>query len=192
MPWGDYGDTLFSGFLDEIDHNYNDLDIPKLERVGPYMPELYTTTGRNLVLVDYVKDLIERNNIKGVTGYRSVEKKKIVNIDWKYWDKDSKLPLVYPKSGEPADYIFKGKHDVDLANNMPNVWAIDLQTKYEMVKLSDKIDSINYTDIAFKEEPELDLFIPLNMGFVIASEFFKNLIEVNNIETVRFIKLQIL
>ena len=48
MPWGDYGDTLFSGLLKVLDEHYDDLEIPEIERAGPYFPDIYMANSQRV------------------------------------------------------------------------------------------------------------------------------------------------
>lgn len=188
MPWGDYGNILFSGFLKVMDRNYNDLEVPELQRSGPYIPEFYIANSRNIIVTDLVKHILEQSNIKGINKFKHIIKKKIVNIDWQSWDKD-KEPLFYPDSGEPEDYILKGKHSEQIATSMPNVWELEVAEAYNLSKVSGKRDKITYSHLALIEEPQLDIFLPTNMLFVIVSERFKSLLENNDIRTLRFIEI---
>lgn len=190
MPWGDYGNMLFSGLLNVMDEDYNDLDVPELERTGPYIPDIYIANRHNIVVVEFVRNLIEKSEISGIKGFRYVLKKKIVNINWQTWDKNKKDPFFYPKSKEPEDYILKGKNDNQLANLMPKVWELDIIQKYELEKIKDEPDNIAYSDLALKDTPELDIFYPKNMLFVVVSEKFKSLLISNEIKSLNFIELK--
>lgn len=76
MPWGDYGNTLFRGFLNVMDKNFHDLETPELERTGPYIPEIYIANTRDLVISNRVKNLFEVYGITGIESYREIKKKK--------------------------------------------------------------------------------------------------------------------
>lgn len=190
MPWGDYGNILFSGLLNVMDKDYYDLEVPELERTGPYIPDIYIANRRNVVAVEFVKNLIEKNKITGIKEFKSVTKKKIVNINWQTWDKNKKDPLFYPKSKEPEDYILKGENDKQLADLMPEVWELDIIQKYELEKIKEEPDNIGYSDLALKNTPELDIFYPKNMLFVVVSEKFKSLLMSNEIKSLNYIELK--
>ena len=66
MPWGDYGNTLFEGLLSVMDENYEITEVHKIERTAPYIPEIYTTFSRYIVVREDIKDLLLNNDIKGI------------------------------------------------------------------------------------------------------------------------------
>jgi hypothetical protein len=189
MPWGDYGDILFSGLLTVMDADFNTLKYPELERTGPYIPEIYIANSRNIVVTDTIKQIIEQNDISGITEFRHIVKKKIVNIDWRSWNK-SEAPLFIPKSNEPEDYILKGENSLDLFDSMPDIWELKIVKDYNVTKISDKIDRVNYSHLLLETKPLFDIFTPQNVLIIIVSEKLKNIFETNNIDTLRYIKLQ--
>lgn len=190
MPWGDYGRILFTGLLTVLDDNFNDLDIPEIERTGAYVPEIYIANTRNIVLVDTIKKNIEESDITGIVRFKKVLKKKIVNINWESWDLNDKSPLFYPKSKEPEDYILKGKNDEQLSLSMPNMWELDVVRKHKLKRISDKPDNVNFSDLVLTETPKLDIFLAENMLFIIVSEKFKELIISNKLDTLEFTELK--
>ena len=82
MPWGDYGNILFRGFLNVMDEEFHDLVTPELERTGPYVPDIYIANTRDLVIRDEVKIILEECGVTGIESYREIKKKKIVRLDW--------------------------------------------------------------------------------------------------------------
>ncbi len=186
MPWGDYGNILFSGLLTVMDKNYNDIEIHKIERVGINIPEIFTANSTNLVVSQDVMDLIVVNKIKGIKKQHNTEFLKIVNIDWENWDFSASDPLVYPKSGDPFDYIEEGLHDENLKIKIKKEYfSLDLETqpKVTFKDLQKSIKVLNYI-------PEFDLF-KAGKGYIIASEKFKIALEEKNIKTLKFIKIEI-
>jgi hypothetical protein len=189
MPWGDYGNTLFRGFLNVMDKNYNDLEIPTIERTGPFVPEIYIANSRDLVVSEKVRKIFEENKITGILNYKKIEVKKIVNIDWQKWDKN-KDPEFFPKNDEPENYIIKGKHDENLVKSIPSLSNPIIVKKGKLNIISDKLDSINFTDLDIKDKIEEDIFTPTNMLYLIVSEKFKNQLETNDINDLQFIELK--
>lgn len=189
MPWGDYGNILFSGLLTVLDHNYDDLEYPEIERVGPYFPDIYIVNSCNLIITDRVKTLLDSLPIRGIAGYRKAVVKKIVNIDWQSWDFDSKDPLFYPKGNSPENYILKGENSLPLMKEKPEAWELLLSKECKMKQISSSQDHIAYTNLALSSYPELDIFQPENMLFVVVSERFKEFIEQEGIFTLNFIEL---
>lgn len=190
VSWGDYGDALCYGYLNTMDDNFELIDYPELERTGPYVPELYKANSVDLLLIESLKKLLEHHNIKGVEKYVKVVKKKIVKINWEKWDSNSSDPEFYPDSGEPEDYIYEGIHNEEIAKKMPEIYYAEItNTQNTLVKIDNAIDDEKYTSYKFVENTELDIFIPLNVLFIVVSEKFKNIIEKANIDTVRFLQL---
>lgn len=105
MPWGDYGDMLFSGLLKVLDEHYDDLEIPEIQRAGPYFPDIYMANTCNIIVTDREKTLLESSDISGISGYRRAIVKKMVDIDWQSWNLDSEDPLFYPKGKSSINYI---------------------------------------------------------------------------------------
>lgn len=192
MPWGDYGNTLFSGLLKILDKDYEELDFPELQRTGPYIPEIFIANSRNLILKDDIKKGIEKAEILGIKKFKKVLKKKIVDIDWHTWDLDAKEPKYYPESGEPENYILKKKNDFSLINSTPELWELDMIQEHTICKVSQQIDNIGYTDIALMESPKYDIFSPRNMNFIIISEKLKQLFEDSQVTTLQYIKIKII
>lgn len=188
MPWGDYGYVLFTGLLNVMDSNLNILEFPELERTGPYIPAIYIANSRNVIITDEIKQIIEQNDISGVTKFCHVVKKKIVDINWESWDK-SHGPLFIPESNEPEDYILKGQNNIDLLQSTPDIWELKVVRKYNLTKISDKFDSINYTHLTMNIKPQFDIFMPQNILVVIISEKLKNILEAHNINTLRYVEM---
>lgn len=189
MPWGDYGDILFSGLLNVLDSNYNDLEYPEIERVGPYFPEIYIVNSCNLIVTDRVKTLLESSTIRGISGYRKAIVKKIVNIDWRSWDFNSKKPLFYPRGNSPENYILKGENSLTLIQEKPSFWELLPAKGCKIKKISSSEDYITYTNLALSSYPGLDVFQPENMLFIVVSERFKELLEQEEILTLDFVEL---
>ncbi|WP_158978792.1 hypothetical protein [Cellulophaga sp. L1A9] len=184
MPWGDYGDILFSGLLTVMDDDYNDIDIHEIERTGSYIPEIYCVNSTNLVLSENVKIVLLKNNITGIDKFHYTIFKKIVNIDWKSWNQKHEDPAFFPETGEPIDYIEDGEDDTNLHNELSVFYSIKIkEATIDLIKSEDSIYKL--------ENPiDIDLFIPSNMNRIIVSEKFKKVIESEGIDTLKFIEIQ--
>ena len=189
MPWGDYGDMLFSGLLKVLDEHYDDLEIPEIERAGPYFPDIYMANTSNIIVTDRVKTLLESSDISGITGYRRAIVKKMVDIDWQSWDLDSEDPLFYPKGNSPINYIRQGANSEDLIRSTPQAWELLVDRVGEINKVSDARDYIGYSNLALVSSPSIDIFQPKNMLFIVVSERFKAFIEREKISTLSFVEL---
>jgi hypothetical protein len=187
MPWGDYGNTLFRGFLNVMDKNYNDLEIPTIERTGPFVPEIYIANSRDLVVSDKVRQIFEDNQISGILNYKKIGIKKIVNIDWQKWDKN-RDPEFFPKNDEPENYILKGKHDENLVKFIPSLYNPIIQERKILKVVSDKKDYQNFTHLELNEKLNEDIICS---GLrLIVSEKFKNLLETDDINDIQYIELK--
>ena len=178
------------GYLSTMDEDYNDLEIPELERTGPYIPSLYIVNSRDVLLVEPTKNFIQNSDIRGIKRYVKTLKKHIVEIEWKDWSFDTE-PRFYPESGEPEDYILEGKHDKQLAKRMPEVFLLDVEEKCNLKKTNNRNIIGDYCDIVIEGEPNLDIFTPTNMLYVVVSDRFKNTIEQTNVNSVVFFEIKI-
>ena len=191
MPWGDYGAMLFSGLLKVLDEHYDDLEIPEIERTGPYFPDIYMANTSNIIVTDRVKTLLESSDISGITGYRRAIVKKMVDINWQSWDLDSEDPLFYPKGNSPINYIRQGANSEDLMRSAPQAWELLVGRDGEIKKLSDTRDYLDFSNLVLASSPSIDIFQPKNMLFIVVSERFKAFIEREKISTLSFVELSI-
>jgi len=123
MPWGDYGDTLYTGFAYR-----NKNDILCLERAGTFVPPIYEVALNILIVTDETKQKLEDSGLKGFT-FSKAAIKKVVDIDWMSWDFEADEPTLYPHGGEPENYIKNRKHNVALADKVPMVWEVTMDNK---------------------------------------------------------------
>jgi hypothetical protein len=196
MPWGDYGDALCYGYLNEMDEKFlNVIEIPELERTGPYIPPLYVANDVNILAIESVKNILQNSNMKGIKKCVKVIKKQIVEIKWQEWLGDDE-PNFYPESGEPEDYIWGRKHNEELAKSMPEVFYFEIEKRHSLKQISDTVDCDHCTnfalEISLEEEGDLDIFCPLNKLYIVVSEKFKILMEQIGIDTIKFIHLKVL
>ena len=189
MPWGDYGNMLFSGLLKVLDEHYDDLEIPEIERTGPYFPDIYMANTSNIIVTGRVKTLLESSDISGITGFRRAIVKKMVDIDWQSWDLDSEDPLFYPKGNSPINYIRQGANSQDLIRSAPQVWELLVGRDGEIKKLSDTRDYLDFSNLVLASSPSIDIFQLKNMLFIVVSERFKAFIEREKISTLSFVEL---
>ncbi|MFJ1430570.1 hypothetical protein ACILE2_07155 [Capnocytophaga canimorsus] len=191
MPWGDYGNILFEGLLNVMDKNYNITEIHSIERVAPYIPEIYKTHFGFLVIREDIYKILKDNGITGIEKLHKAEFKKLVEIDWQSWDLEAPNPKIKPRGGEPINYINGRKHNEKLLENIKHQY-FSLELKEENFKrifetISDKPDYENYTDVLLiSEKVKYDIFIG---GAIVVSEKFKNVIEKYTDNCLRFIPL---
>ena len=117
VPWGDYGDTLQNGLVE------NQRGQLFLDHTGPYLPPILFST-EYVVVEDDLKNALLRSHLTGL-NFKFVNKRKIVPLAWHRWDKSLHEPKERPKSGEPEDYLIKGKHCADTASYLPDVWSLE-------------------------------------------------------------------
>lgn len=187
MPWGDYGNTLFEGLLNPMDDDYNLVDIHKIERTAPYIPEIYCANSTNIVVNQEVRVLLENNNITGIEKYHDTEIIKLVNIDWQSWDFNSEDPKFYPETGEPIDYIEDGENDEKLLIGLSVFFSLKIKEECSLKRME---KPQNQSVLTLIGTPTVDIFIPTNMGYILVSEKFKKIIESKNIDTLKFIEIQ--
>jgi len=191
MPWGDYGEALCYGYLNEMTEDYiAQLDVPELERTGPYIPMLYIVNFTKLIAVEAIKNILCDGNIMGIKKVVEPLKKHIVEIEWKEWDLNSENPLFFPSSGEPEDYIWEGAHDEKIAKNMPIVFCLEIEKNCSLEQISDIDDSDNYAELVLVGEPSLDIFCPENRLYVIISERLKTVLETSGVDSLVFIEVE--
>lgn len=190
MSWGDYGAILFRGFLKVMDKKFNNLDTPELERIAPYIPDMYIANSRDLVIGDRVKNLFEEHRVTGIISYKEIKKKKIVRLDWENWDRASELPQYIPSSGEPEDYIIKGKHDEMLAETLPNFWNPQIMEQKVLKVMSEKKNRENFSYLRLCERPSVDIVCSLPR--IIVSERLKNILEANKVDSVDLFPVEFL
>lgn len=182
-PWGDYGNLLLTGILDEQDGQTT------LERTGPYIPKI-ANYGLNEFLVssDFRESLLN----SGLTGFEflPVHLTKAVKIDWTTWDFNEEEPPFYPESGEPYGYIDEQDGDQELLRNMQPIWKLkvtstcDVQLR-EGKEWWDKIVSIIST-----KWPDTNFAIPEEVLFTIVDEPTKNWLDTNAGEWLEFEQLE--
>lgn len=118
-PWGDYGSILISG-MTSLRSASGQLPY---ERVGPFMPPITIAGISNLIVSNDFKQQMEASSLLGLT-FREVEKRRIVRLDWRWWDVTADEPKQYPAGSEPENYILGRKHDPDLADEMGMIWEV--------------------------------------------------------------------
>jgi hypothetical protein len=121
--WGDYGNTLISGFARR--------ELPGnpllLQRTGPFLPPIsfpYTSLEAGRVIVsDAFRSVLELRRFSGVS-FRNVVKERIVKLDWHLWNLDAADPKKYPSGGEPGNYVLNKRHDPKAAMQMRDAWEL--------------------------------------------------------------------
>jgi hypothetical protein len=128
LPWGDYGDILWSGFA-PLDENTNRVYI---ERVGPFTPDIYIS-GSSLIFTKKAKDSYESSGLLGVEFLYIAKKMKVVNIDWCKWKHNKNIDNYIDDIGEPEDIINNNKNDEILLSRMPEYWVVNASHKIHLL-----------------------------------------------------------
>ena len=124
MPWGSYGEMLWQGI-----YCYDkDTNSHMIFRTGAFCPSIYRSQYNRespvlIVKEDVLQYIIESN----LTGFvlQSVNKEKIVKLDWENWDLQSPEPLIYPSGSMDAEeYITRRKHNETVAEQIGNLFAL--------------------------------------------------------------------
>lgn len=189
MPWGDYGNILFEGLLNVMDKNYNITEIHSIERVAPYIPEIYKTHFGFLVIREDIYKILKDNGITGIENLHKAEFKKLVEIDWQSWDLEAPNPKTKPRGGEPINYINGRKHNEKLLENIKHQYfSLELKEEKGIFEfVSEQKDYQTYSHLAVKiDEVKKDIIL---CGSIIVSEKFKNVIEKHTDNCLRFIPL---
>lgn len=182
-PWGDYGNLLLTGILDEFDgHN-------TLERTGPYIPKI-ADYGLNQFLVS--SDFKEALLSSELTGFEFSEVKltKAVKIDWTSWDFNKDEPPIYPKSGEPYGYIDEQDNDEELLKSIQPIWKLKIISTCEVQLREGKEWWDKIVSIHSSNWPDTNFAIPKELLFTIVDESTKNWLESNAGEWLDFEQLE--
>lgn len=169
-PWGDYGNILFYGFISK------ETDQICIERTGPFLPAIYSYN-KYIAVVDPMKQTLEKYDLKGM-DFSKGKKKKITPLDWQDWAIDEPIPHK-PKSGEPEDFILKGKHDELLANEMDEIWIISpTDTAKGVIDRDKKVpDEYKHITLDLANWNGNDVFRTPQLGHIFCTENFKIAVE---------------
>ncbi|MDR6786635.1 hypothetical protein ABIE26_005179 [Pedobacter africanus] len=169
-PWGDYGNILLYGFISKESDQIN------IERIGPFLPAAYSYN-KYIAVVDSVKQALEKYELKGLNLSKG-KKKKIIPLDWQDWAIAEPIPHK-PKSGEPEDFILKGKHDELLANEMDEIWIISpTDTAKGVIDKAKKVpDEYNHITLDLTSWNGNDVFRTPQLGHIFCTENFKVAVE---------------
>lgn len=169
VSWGDYGNIIVYGFISK-----EGTEII-VERTAPFVPSVYSYN-KYIAIVDSLKEGIESLNFKGIS-FNKTKKKKIIELDWQKWDINEPIP-VKPKSGEPEDFILKGKHIEQLAESMEDIWVmIPHDTAKGIIDKSKKeLGSYAHISLDVSEWDGSDIFRTPQLGHVFCTERFMNAI----------------
>lgn len=170
MPWGDYGDILLTGYA------YMDEGILYVERAGNFVPLVYSCFSL-LLITDKMKQLLESSGLTGFSFTKAVIK-KAVNIDWLSWDLTAMEPKVYPRGGEPENYIECYKHNSELAESMPDIWGMILNDDETLVgRMRENVGSLDELYLIENSWTGYDIFLSKGAGYIFFTEKAKQWFE---------------
>jgi len=168
-PWGDYGNMVWYGFISK------ESDEIIIERTGPFLPSVYSYN-KYIEITDANKQNLAQYDLKGL-NLTKAKKKKIVNVDWQNWDTAEQLPHK-PKSGEPEDFILKGKHSESLATEMNEIWVIcPTNTANGVIDKDKKVpDAYHHIYLNVADWNGNDVFRTPQLGYIFCTKKFKDAI----------------
>jgi hypothetical protein len=120
MPWGDFGRILAHGMSRNLSRVGG---IMQLQRVGPFVPPVTMPGLGDMVVIDEVRHDIEASGLSGAS-FASVNKARVVRMDWQNWDSSLPSPPVLPDTNDPEDYILRRPDDRNAADAMGSLWEL--------------------------------------------------------------------
>lgn len=159
-PWGDYGSILVSGMTAHLER---DKGLIQLERTAPYVPPMFKSGLWELCVTNDIKLKIENTEQLNIE-FRPVIKKHIVELDWTSWDFNAADPKYYPESGEPCDYILEKPHSKEQADKIGEIWEIVIN----------KNGTVDSNGVLIFQNIISDVFQAVNLGYILATERFKD------------------
>lgn len=176
MPWGDYGDMLLSGMTGHESRDKN--GMLQLERTGPFVPPIFISGISDVILSDTLKQQLQVSSLKlGDITFKPVTKKKIVKLDWHTWDLTAQEPKVYPEEGEPENYILRRPHNLNISNQLGELWELCAAVSGEIIR--EPVDERFWHSNIYLSIPAVsfDVFKANKTSRVFVTEEGKNYIE---------------
>lgn len=174
MPWGDWGDILWSGMLSwdaSTDHFL-------IDRIGPYTPHLYLTDN-GMVCTHSTKENYKRSKLKGLSINEKITKRKIVNIDWSTWDRSLDISHHIDIPSEPENIIINGNHDPQLLQRMPNYWFAEITNHINIIIDKTTKEKSRRYRIKGLYNPHVDFFTGVEYRGVFVSDRAKSWLDKN-------------
>lgn len=159
-PWGDWGDVIFYGLLEDIDGDFY------IERVAQSTKDIYILNNY-LIVNSVVKKLLLENNLINEESFIKTKIKKLVNIDISEWDHCNDISdyIAVEMLCEPEDIIIKAINDENLYKDYPDFYVVDIQNsiilektpsfsinRKELIKDTHIYETINYIGILVSED----------------------------------------
>lgn len=159
-PWGDWGDVIFYGLLEDIDGDFY------IERVAQSTKDIYILNNY-LIVNSEVKKLLLENNLINEESFIKTKIKKLVNIDISEWDHCNDISdyIAVEMLCEPEDIIIKAVNDENLYKDYPDFYVVDVQNsiilektpsfsinRKELIKDTHIYETINYIGVLVSED----------------------------------------
>lgn len=159
-PWGDWGDVIFYGLLEDIDGDFY------IERVAQSTKDIYILNNY-LIVSSEVKKLLLENNLINEESFIKTKIKKLVNIDISEWDHCNDISdyIAVEMLCEPEDIIIKAVNDENLYKDYPDFYVVDVQNsiilektpsfsinRKELIKDTHIYETINYIGVLVSED----------------------------------------
>lgn len=138
---------LWAGYV-PLDFDSNNFYV---ERVGPFVPPIYHPSPSNSCLIFTLpaKEKIENSELNGIFfNSDPLEKRKIVNIDWKSWDPTKEYYDILDFIEEPEDFIELCEHDEKLAQSIPSLWMAIIKSKVSIRFEKTRANNISILELA--------------------------------------------
>lgn len=166
--FGDWSDILWAGFATYEEES----NLVYIERSGPFVPAIYEING-NLIFTEKAKESYNFNFPNSSIFSYKVEKRKIVNIDWKSWNEDEFYENIIEDSLEPESVIENSLHDQEVALLMEDLWLAEtFQSLHLFIEKHSK--SENPSDYIFtKNLPHQEWYIAKGIeynGYFVTAE----------------------
>lgn len=129
VAWGDYGDMLQHGMSMHSPRFEGRL---ALERTGPYITPI-TMPASAIIITREVRASLEASGLTGFT-VANVEKARIVEMHWEFWDLEADTPEEYPDSGEPEDYILGKPHSPQTAEALGELFELATTATFTIIR----------------------------------------------------------
>jgi hypothetical protein len=101
--------------------------------------------------------VLQGSHLTGL-GFREVYKEHIVRLHWEKWDPQAE-PARYPASGEPEDYLLKGKHSPTAADEMGPVWSLGMEVCGEIQRATRQARAIDEITLILNRWDGRDFFL---------------------------------
>ena len=182
-PWGDYGRILVHGMsahLRRVDGRI------QLERTAPFVPPLSMPGVGDIIVTADLRAQLEGEGISGMV-FQPVDKARVVHLEWTHWNRSIGEPAMYPKSGEPEDYILAHPHDQVAADSLGELWELVPTVGGQLARQApSRSPRLHRFALQAGTPPSVDIFRAQNMRYVLVTERLRRLLNAVADNTLEF------